>query len=176
MFVADPFAQLNWWLVVVALKSLIVLAFILFLAIWIAQRSILVSVGDRKVLRTLSELCFGVLFLAFLSHSFWVYLVLGSFLVFRVHDKVNPAAIVAALFFCVPFYQRAIYVPGGDSSVAFVSLQHFAILLLIVSTKPLKGGDGVSSWTDKFLLGWIMYQAVTFFLASTIPHAIKTVV
>jgi O-antigen ligase len=163
-----------------ALKSLIVLVLLWFAAYWLVGKAFFAHEKDQEIFKTLRTCSLGVIALAFLSQNFWVYAVLGCFLVAKIRDKVNPAAIVASTFFCVPFYQRVIYLPGADSTVAFVSLQHMIIWLLIFWL-PLKNEKGkglgyFDTWTDKFLAGWVLYQAIIFFAASTIPHAIKTVV
>jgi len=165
-----------------AIKSLIVLVLLFSGALWLARRSVFTTPGDRLTLDALKTPVFVILALAFLAHNFWLYVAFGVCAVWRVKDKINAALILAAVMFCVPLYNKVVFLPGGDGTILSVSLQYAVIWLLfhkVASGNDVNAdGEGkyIRSSTDVFLLSWVAYQMVFLLGASTLTHTIKTAI
>jgi O-antigen ligase len=165
---------------ILAVKSLIMLVLLFSGAIWFVRRAVFTTPDDRVTLDALKTPVFAILTLAFMAQNFWLYVVLGVYSVWRIKEKINPAFILAAVLFCVPLYQKVVYLPGGDGTFLSVSLQYAVIWLLFYkvagSQEGRAKGEGkyVRSATDVFLLAWVAYQMVFLLGASTLTHAIKT--
>ena len=110
------------------LRALVVIFGIAFAVLWVAQvplcKAGLVSVGDYKRRRAV---WLAITVLAFVSHSFWLFVLVGSVLLaWAGRRDSNPLALFALMLFCIPPF--SVTVPGFGVVNKLVDLDYIFLL------------------------------------------------
>jgi O-antigen ligase len=148
------------------LKALIVILGLSLPVFWIARApacEIAVEAADFSRRR---NLWIAITLLAFVSHSFWVYVVGASLLLmFGAQREPNRLALYLALIMAVPMFSQTI--PGFGGIQQIISLNHvrlLSIVLLLPAYMLIRRQPGVlpfgRTMADKCLLGYLALQVV----------------
>jgi hypothetical protein len=125
------------------------------------------------------NLWFFITLLAFLSHSFWIYVAGTAVLLLAAQKKEsNPLAAFLMLVFLVPPFSQAI--PALGPIEQLFSIHHIRLLSLILllpiwySLARAKGAEKFGYfWADRFVIGYLAYQAALQFGSSTFTNGFR---
>jgi O-antigen ligase len=149
------------------LRALVVILGIAIPAFWLARRALCGGLMDAEDFDRRRKLWFAVTLLAFLSHSFWLYIILcGVVLLVAGSKERNPGALYALLIVAVPGFEQMI--PGmGLVDHVFV-INHIRLLTLVIllpaalrlSRETEWPKTGPSRLCDRLLIAYLLFSFV----------------
>jgi len=125
------------------------------------------------------NLWFGITLAAFLSHNFWVFVVVASaILIFALPRESNRLALMFSLLFAVPMFSQE--VSGFGLITHFFALDYGRLLALAVLLPTFFGVIAQSdnerfgrNLPDKLLAGYMVLQLVLMLKASTFTNSLR---
>jgi O-antigen ligase len=149
------------------LRALVVILGIAIPAFWLARRALCDGLMTAEDFDRRRKLWFAVTLLAFLSHSFWLYIILCGALLFVAGSKErNPAALYALLIVAVPGFEQLI--PGmGLVDHVFV-INHIRLLTLVILLPAALRLSREAEWPkvgpwrlcDRLLIAYLLFSFV----------------
>lgn len=159
-------------------RALIVILFLASVVFLLARRPAtdLIPLGDFKRRR---NLWFLVTVLAFVSHSFWLYLGAGAVILFIAGRREhNPMALFYMLLFLIP--PASVQVPGFGVVNYLVDLNHIRLLTLCVllpaALELRRQGDTLRfgrTWADKLLAAGLVLMSVLYLRETTLTDTLR---
>ncbi|MFN3414721.1 MAG: O-antigen ligase family protein [Caldimonas sp.] len=149
------------------LRALVVILGIAIPAFWLARRALCDGLMTAEDFDRRRKLWFAVTLLAFLSHSFWLYIVLcGALLLVAGSKERNPGALYALLIVAVPGFEQP--VPGMGLINYVFDINHVRLLnlaiLLPAALRLSKDGPlpSIEPWKiiDRLLLAYLLFSFV----------------
>jgi O-antigen ligase len=149
------------------LRALVVILGIAIPAFWLARRALCDGLMSSEDFDRRRKLWFAVTLLAFLSHSFWLYIVLcGAMLLVAGSKERNPGALYALLIVAVPGFEQMVPGMGLVDHVFImnhVRLLHLAILLpaalRLLKTEELPS-TGPWKLCDRLLIAYLVFSLI----------------
>ncbi|WP_426808302.1 O-antigen ligase family protein [Pseudomonas sp. WOUb67] len=159
-------------------RALIVILFLASVVFLLARRPAtdLIPLGDFMRRR---NLWFLLTVLAFVSHSFWLYLGAGAVILFIAGRREhNPMALFYMLLFLIP--PASVQVPGFGVVNYLVDLNHIRLLTLCVllpaALELRRQGDTPRfgrSWPDKLLAAGLVLMSVLYLRETTLTDTLR---
>ncbi|CAI3803274.1 hypothetical protein GLGCALEP_03324 [Pseudomonas sp. MM221] len=159
-------------------RALIVILFLASVVFLLARRPAtdLIPLGDFKRRR---NLWFLLTVLAFVSHSFWLYLGAGAVILFvAARREHNPMALFYMLLFLIP--PASVQVPGFGVVNYLVDLNHIRLLTLCVllpaALELRRQGDTLRfgrTWADKLLAAGLVLMSVLYLRETTLTDTLR---
>jgi len=148
------------------LKALVVILGAAAAVFWLAERSLCALTMTVADYRRRRNLWFGITLIGFLSHNFWIYIVLAAALLAvggsRERER-NPLALYCLLLFALPPYDKPI--PGFGLINYVFDINHVRLLNLVVLLPValrLYGERNArtagSFWPDILVAAYIVYR------------------
>ena len=149
------------------LRALVVILGIAIPAFWLARRALCDGLMSAEDFDRRRKLWFAVTLLAFLSHSFWLYIILcGVMLLVAGSKERNPGALYALLIVAVPGFEQM--VPGmGLVDHVFV-INHIRLLTLAILLPAALRLFRESDWPetgpcrlcDRLLIAYLVFSFI----------------
>ena len=159
-------------------RALIVILFLASVVFLLARRPAtdLIPLGDFKRRR---NLWFLLTMLAFVSHSFWLYLGAGAVILFIAGRREhNPMALFYMLLFLIP--PASVQVPGFGVVNYLVDINHIRLLTLCVllpaALELRRQGDTLRfgrTWADKLLAAGLVLMSVLYLRETTLTDTLR---
>lgn len=149
------------------LRALVVVLGIAIPAFWMARRALCNGLMTAEDFDRRRNLWFAVTLLAFLSHSFWLYIILcGALLLVASSKERNPGALYALLIVAVPGFEQMI--PGMGLVEHIFVINHIRLLTLVIllpaAFRLSKGTEwpkeGPWRLCDRLLLTYLLFSFV----------------
>lgn len=147
------------------LRALVVILGIAIPAFWLARRALCDGLMRAEDFDRRRNLWFAVTLLAFLSHSFWLYIALCGVMLLVVGSKErNPAVLYALLILAVPGFEQS--VPGMGLINYVFDINHIRLLNLVIllpaalrlGQSPALAGSGRWRLCDRLLVVYILFS------------------
>lgn len=159
-------------------RALIVILFLASVVFLLARRPAtdLIPPGDFKRRR---NLWFLLTVLAFVSHSFWLYLGAGAVILYLAGRREhNPMALFYMLLFLIP--PASLQVPGFGLVNYLVDLNHIRLLtvcvLLPAALALRRQGDTLRfgrTWPDRLLAAGLLLMSVLYLRETTLTDTLR---
>jgi hypothetical protein len=159
-------------------RALIVILFLASVVFLLARRPAtdLIPLSDFKRRR---NLWFLLTLLAFVSHSFWLYLGAGAVILFIAGRREhNPMALFYMLLFLIP--PASVQVPGFGVVNYLVDLNHIRLLTLCVLLPAAlalrRQGDTLRfgrTWPDRLLAAGLLLMSVLYLRETTLTDTLR---
>lgn len=121
----------------------------------------------------------GVTLIAFLAHSFWLY-VLGVALLLLVsrRKETNPLGLYLLLLFAVPPFTSEIKGLGPIQQIFSINhIRLLALFILLPAWYSIRKQKDVTPfggfWVDRIVVGYLAYQLILYFSGSTFTNALR---
>ena len=163
------------------LRALVVILGLALPVFWIARRVLCPAVIDTADFARRRNLWLGITLAAFLSHNYWLFLIVASVLVLwsaNPQRERNPMALFFFVLFAVPAFDGTLPGLGGIQTLFAVNHPRFLALLVLLPAAIRLSLDPVTPRlgrypADWFLLGYLALQAALYFGAATITQTMR---
>jgi O-antigen ligase len=148
------------------LRALVVILGIAIPAFWLARRALCEGLMRTEDFDRRRTLWFAVTLLAFLSHSFWLYIVLcAAVLLIAGAKERNPGALYALLIVAVPGFEQMI--PGMGLVDHVFTINHIRLLTLVILlpaalrlARDVEPQAGPGRLCDRLLIAYLLFSFV----------------